>query len=66
MLEGESGMGEYTHLLLDQRNANWIPVMERMMKDQPVFFAVGAGHLPGEKGVIALLRGQGYKVSAIR
>lgn len=66
MMESESGIGEYQHLLLDQRNANWIPVMSRMMKDEPVFFAVGAGHLAGEKGVIALLRRQGYQLRAIR
>lgn len=66
MMEGESGVGEYQHLLLDQRNANWIPVMSRMMKDKAVFFAVGAGHLGGEKGVIALLRRQGYQMRAIR
>ena len=66
MLEGEGGMGEYTGLLLDQRNANWIPVMEAMMTKQPVFFAVGAGHLPGENGVIALLRKKGYAVRPVR
>lgn len=66
MMESESGIGEYQHLLLDQRNINWIPVMSRMMKEEPVFFAVGAGHLGGEKGVIALLRRQGYQMRAIR
>lgn len=66
MLEGDSGMGAYTHLLLDQRNSNWIPVMENLMPQQPVFFAVGAGHLGGEKGVIALLRKQGYTVRPVR
>ncbi len=66
MMEGEAGMGEYTALLLDRRNANWIPVMMRMMPVQPVFFAVGAGHLAGEKGVIALLRAQGYSLRPVR
>jgi len=66
MMESESGIGEYQHLLLDQRNANWIPVMSRMMKEIPVFFAVGAGHLGGEKGVIALLRREGYQLRAVR
>lgn len=66
MMEGEAGMGEFTALLLDRRNANWIPVMVQMMKREPVFFAVGAGHLAGEKGVIALLRQAGYEVKPIR
>lgn len=65
IMEGESGIGEYRNVLLDQRNANWIPVMSRMMQKERVFFAVGAGHLSGEKGVIALLRSQGYRLRAI-
>ena len=31
----------------------------------PTLFAVGAGHLGGEKGVIALLRKQGFTVKAL-
>jgi uncharacterized protein YbaP (TraB family) len=32
------------------------------MKKEPVFVAVGAGHLPGEQGLIALLKKAGYKL----
>lgn len=32
------------------------------MKEKPTIFAVGAGHLGGSGGVIALLRQQGYSV----
>ena len=35
------------------------------MKKQPTFFAVGAGHLPGQKGVIELLRARGYTLKPI-
>jgi uncharacterized protein YbaP (TraB family) len=66
MIAQESGMGDYTALLLDRRNANWIPVIERLMREQRVFVAVGAGHLPGEQGVIALLRSAGYQVKPVR
>ncbi len=52
--------------LLFNRNQNWIPVMETAMKESKVFFAVGAGHLAGEKGVINLLRTRGYSVSPVR
>ncbi len=48
--------------LLFQRNAKWIPLMAGIMKKQPTLFAVGAGHLWGEKGVIELLRDEGYTV----
>jgi uncharacterized protein YbaP (TraB family) len=62
----EAGVAEYEDLLLNQRNRNWIPVMEKMMADQVTFFAVGAGHLAGEQGVIALLRRQGYNVQPLK
>lgn len=62
----EEGIAKYEDLLLIRRNRNWIPVMEKMMADQPTFFAVGAGHLSGEEGVIALLREKGFTVKPIR
>ncbi|MBL4652222.1 MAG: TraB/GumN family protein [Flavobacteriales bacterium] len=51
---------------LDTRNANWIPVIEELIKDKSVFIAVGAGHLAGDTGVIALLEAQGYSVKPLR
>lgn len=57
---------QFGDILLNRRNQNWIPVMSRMMAAEPVFFAVGAGHLGGEKGVIALLRQAGFTVEAVK
>ncbi len=51
---------------LGQRNKNWIPKIEENIKKGQVFIAVGAAHLPGENGVIQLLRNKGYKVTAIK
>jgi uncharacterized protein len=51
--------------LLDERNRKWIPIIGRVAKEKPTFFGVGAGHLGGQQGVIALLRQAGYKVSPI-
>ncbi|MFT4017851.1 MAG: TraB/GumN family protein [Agriterribacter sp.] len=53
-------------VLLFNRNQKWIPVMEGAMKESRVFFAVGAGHLAGDKGVINLLRTRGYTVKALK
>jgi uncharacterized protein YbaP (TraB family) len=53
-------------LLLDHRNRNWIPVMDSAMKKTSTFFAVGAGHLGGNQGVLELLRKQGYSVKPIQ
>lgn len=63
--EGDE-MADYENLLLTNRNHNWIPVMAAMMADQATFFAVGAGHLGGPNGVIALLRAAGYTVEAVQ
>ena len=59
-----AGVEQFEELLLVKRNKNWIPIMEKQMADKATFFAVGAGHLGGEKGVIALLRAQGYTLTA--
>ena len=62
----QSGMAGYEDLLLNRRNRNWIPVMSRYMRDKPTLFAVGAGHLGGQAGVVALLRKEGYRVEPSR
>lgn len=62
----EGGLGDYEDVMLNNRNRNWIPVMEKMMREKKTFFAVGAGHLGGTAGVINLLRKAGYTVDAVR
>jgi len=52
--------------LLDQRNRNWIPRIEGYMKNpRPCFIVVGAAHLGGPNGVLALLKGRGYTVEQL-
>ncbi len=58
-------VSEHQDVLLKQRNENWISKISEYAKDQPTFFGVGAGHLPGENGVIQLLRNAGYTVEAV-
>jgi len=57
---------KYEDDLLGKRNVNWIPVIEKAAKDKPTFFAFGAGHLIGDKGVIQLLRAKGYTVRGVK
>lgn len=52
-------------VLLFNRNQKWIPVIEAAIKEEPTFFAVGAGHLAGEKGVIQLLKDKGYEITKV-
>ncbi len=56
---------EARKLMLDNRNIKWLEVIPAMMKKESVFFAVGAAHLPGQNGVIELLRKAGYTVKAV-
>lgn len=52
--------------LLDNRNHNWIGMMPEMMAEKPTLFAVGAGHLCGEQGVLKLLEGLGYTIEGMK
>ncbi len=64
-LEEESGMEDFAEILLYDRNRNWIPIMEELTMKESVFFAVGAGHLGGTKGVLALLKDRGFTVEPV-
>ena len=58
----EFGVAENQDILLDNRNKNWVVQLKTIMKENPVFTAVGAGHLVGKNGLIALLRAEGFVV----
>mgnify|MGYP000965600493 CR=1 FL=1 len=57
---------DYADLMLNNRNANWIPKIGKQMRERPTLFAVGAGHLGGEKGVVRRLRLAGWTVEPVR
>ena len=48
------------------RNRNWEKQMKELLPKQSTLFVVGAGHLPGEKGMINLLSEAGYKVKPVK
>lgn len=52
--------------LLYGRNANWVKAMPGIMKEKATFFAVGAFHLCGERGVLKMLEAEGYKIEAVK
>ena len=56
---------EMAQLLYD-RNHNWTKQMPALMQAAPTLFVVGAGHLPGEQGLIKLLQGKGYTVEPLK
>ena len=65
LMQGDETIKEYEDILLVKRNKNWIPQIKEMMASESVFFAVGAGHLGGEMGVIQLLKNEGLKLTPL-
>jgi uncharacterized protein YbaP (TraB family) len=62
----DPSIGEFTDLLLYDRNANWSKKLQELMPGSSLVIAVGAGHLPGKKGVLNLLREAGYTVEPVK
>ena len=65
LLKTDAGISAFTDILLYNRNRNWVQKLKELMKNKSLVVAVGAGHLPGEQGVIQLLRKEGYKVEPV-
>ncbi|MBS1918724.1 MAG: TraB/GumN family protein [Bacteroidetes bacterium] len=63
--ESDIGMSRYTDILLYNRNRNWVKKLKTLLPGKSLVIAVGAGHLPGDQGVINLLRKAGYTVNPI-
>lgn len=57
---------KYNDVLITNRNKMWIPRIDKIVKETPTFFGVGALHLVGKEGVIKLLRKKGYKVEPVK
>lgn len=57
---------EFGDILLEERNRNWIPIIEAQIREQSTFIAVGSGHLASEIGLIHLLREAGYTVEPVK
>ncbi|MCX7650500.1 MAG: TraB/GumN family protein [Flavobacteriales bacterium] len=61
----EKSMKEGVEALLVERNRKWAERLQSEMRQRPVFVAVGAAHLGGPEGLIALLRRQGFRLTPI-
>jgi uncharacterized protein YbaP (TraB family) len=52
--------------VVDARNRNWIPEIERYLQSGHTYFVVvGAAHLGGPNGLLALLRARGYQLAQL-
>lgn len=70
VMEAESEIdcssSEDEDILINNRNHNWVEMMPVMMAEKPTLFAVGAGHLCGEQGVLKLLEGKGFTIEGVK
>ena len=58
---------ELEQVLLTDRNNRWIPRISQLIDDgREPFVAVGAGHVIGEEGLVALLAARGYATRRIQ
>lgn len=57
---------EEDEALIYGRNADWAEKMPAIMGGKSTLFVVGAAHLPGERGVLELLKKGGYTVEGVK
>ena len=58
--------GDFNRILLTQRNTAWLPLIANMAQQKSCFFAIGAGHLGGNNGLVRLLRKKGFTVQPLK
>ena len=52
--------------LIYGRNASWVEKMPTAMGEASTLFVVGALHLPGENGVLEMLKSKGYTIEGVK
>ena len=64
--EAAAQMAETQDVLLNQRNLNWVPVIEAAAaQHDEIVIAFGAAHLPGELGMLTLLEAEGWSITRL-
>ncbi len=63
--EDQAGYAEFDELVITKRNQLMAERAAPVIAEGGAFIAIGAAHLPGDQGLIELLRRQGYTVKAV-
>ncbi len=61
----KKSLGPMRNIILYDRNYIMADRIAKLCQEQSIFTTIGAGHLPGKKGVLRLLKGKGFKVKPI-
>lgn len=65
LAENPTDFGVYYKLMVADRNRAWMANLIPLLDAGGAFINVGAAHLPGPEGLIAILRSRGYRVDPI-
>jgi uncharacterized protein YbaP (TraB family) len=71
LTEGQLAIGDvqfnhrFVKRLIDDRNVRMLDRMQPQLREGGAFIAVGAMHLPGTRGLLSLLRDQGYELRVV-
>lgn len=57
---------DYFEIMVAQRNYLWVPRLAALLDNGDAVVAVGAYHLAGPQGLVALLEAQGYRVTPVQ
>lgn len=64
--EGYRDFPSFVDRLVTARNRKWLPKIENYLRSgRPYFVVVGAGHMGGPDGLIALLRERGHQIEQL-
>lgn len=66
MLDMEDNDAEAAERMIYSRNDSWVNQLSKEMPEKSLLVVVGAGHLPGPRGVIEGLRKAGFTITPIK
>lgn len=66
MLDSDGDEPEIAKRLIFNRNRDWVDKLVKIMPRESVMVVVGAGHLPGDRGVLEGLKNAGFLITPIR
>ena len=67
VINGDAKDGDIVNeVLVYNRNRKWVENLVKIMPERSCLVCVGAGHLPGDKGLLQLLRDRGYTVEPMQ
>ena len=61
-LKAKKQLGKMKHMMLYDRNVFMANRIEELVQDKSIFIGIGVGHLPGQKGVLRLLKKKGFSL----